>query len=90
VPTGVCRCRKYDRYHSGRLLRRDDVWCRPCDDNIHLQADKFGCDFCSACVTSFYPPILDRDIATFDPTNIAKLLHKRRDLSALAVTRGRA
>jgi hypothetical protein len=44
------------------------------DYDIDLELDELGSDFGETLVTSLAIPILDRDIATFDPTEFVQSL----------------
>ena len=46
------------------------------DNDIDLEPDQLGGDFGEALAASLRPAILDRDVATFDPAEVAQPLHK--------------
>ena len=46
------------------------------DNRIHVQPDEFSHELGETLVASLRPPILNRDITTFDPTKFAQSLHK--------------
>jgi hypothetical protein len=52
--------------------------------NVDLEPNELGCDLGEALAASLRPPTLDRDIATFDPTEFAQSLNKSGDPLALA------
>src|SRR5262249_30258230 len=49
-----------------------------CEDDIHLEADEFGCDLAIALVASLRPAILDSDGAAVDPAKFTQPLHEGR------------
>ena len=53
------------------------------DNDIDLEPDELGRDLGVALVASLRPAILDRDVATLDPTKFAQPLHKSGNPLAL-------
>jgi hypothetical protein len=47
-----------------------------CHNNIDLEPDEFGRDLRQVLAAPLRPAILDRDIPTVDPTELAHSLHK--------------
>src|SRR5262249_28039592 len=86
----VIRVREHDRDDRCRLLCRDDCWgcCR--NNDIDLELDKLGRDLDEPLAASLRPAILDRNIAIFNPTELAQPLHKASARLALGKKRGRA
>jgi hypothetical protein len=60
------------------------------EDNVDLEPDKLSRDLGEALAASLAPPNLDRDIATFDPTEFAQPLHESSKQLAAPRRRGRA
>ena len=46
------------------------------DNRIHVQPDEFSHKLGETLVASLRPPILNRDITTFNPTKFAQSLHE--------------
>ena len=46
------------------------------DNRIDLEPDEFGHELGETLVASLGPAILDRDITTFNPTELAQSLHE--------------
>ena len=89
LPTGSAAMAKTIGMTERRLFCRDTRHSI-CDNDIDLEPDQLGGDFGEALAASLRPPILDRDIATFDPAEVAQPLHKSSGPLASARTRGRA
>src|SRR5262245_2210305 len=52
------------------------------DNDVDLEPDEFGRDLRKALAAPLRPAILDRDIPTVDPTEVAHSLHKGSDPKA--------
>src|SRR6516164_6890862 len=68
---------------NGKTMGMTDVACFHCggsecicDNDIDLQADKFGCNFGVTRGTSLRPAILNRNSAILDPAEFTQSLHK--------------
>ena len=87
-PDRVRRRREHDRDDRCRLLCREG-W-RGChrDNDIDLEPDELGRDFGVALIAALCPAILNREVATLDPTEFAQPLHKSGNPLALDRRRG--
>ncbi len=79
-----------DRDDRCRLLCRDDRCGSRCDNDIDLEPDKLGRNLGGALAASLRPAVLDRNIATLGPAELAKPLHKNGGPLALSRSRIRA
>src|SRR5689334_9304426 len=61
-----------------------------CENDVDLQPDQLGCDLRNAIGASLGPPNLDRDVATFDPTEFAQPQKEGGEPLAVRRRRGRA
>jgi hypothetical protein len=64
--------------------RRKGWCCSLCDDDLNLEADKFGYNFGIALIASLRPPVLDRHVTAIDPAKLAQPLRKSGDPFALS------
>src|SRR6266699_995827 len=78
----VVRHREDDRDHRCRPLYCNDRASRR-DNDIDLKLDELSRDLGEALAAPLCPAILDRDIATLDPTELAESLHKKGDVIAV-------
>src|SRR5438093_741581 len=60
------------------------------DNNIDVEPNELGCHFRIALAAPLRIPVLDRNIATFGPTEFAQALHKCSDPLTLSRRPGRA
>ena len=81
---------EHDRDDRRRLFCRDDRWGCRCYNDIHLQPDELGRELGQALCASLCPAVLDRNIATLDPAELAQSLHKGADPRAVERRRVRA
>jgi hypothetical protein len=58
------------------------------DNDIDLEPDELGRDFCGALIAALGPAILNREVATVDPSEFAEPLHKSGNPLALDRRRG--
>src|SRR5262249_24587814 len=72
----IPRRREDDWNGCGRLLCRQYRWGPRRDDDIDLEPDELRCDLGKALGAPLSPAILDRDVATLDPTDLAQPLHE--------------
>jgi len=86
----IARPRKHDRDDRCCLFRRKDRHGSQRDNEIDLEPDEFGRDLGETLVAALRPAILDCEVVTLDPTELAQPLHKRGDPLALNQRRGRA
>jgi hypothetical protein len=82
-PDRVRHRREHDRNDRCRLLCREG-W-RGChrDNDIDLEPDELGRDFCVTLIAALCPTILNREVATVDPSEFAKPLNKSGNPLAL-------
>src|SRR5262249_11410763 len=53
------------------------------NNDIDLQPDELGREFCVALIAALYPAILNHEVATVDPSEFAEPLHERGNPFAL-------
>src|SRR6516162_1829546 len=82
VPTGS--------FVAANLFGGDDCWGSRRNNEIDFEPHEFGRDLGEALVAALRPAILDCEVVTLDPTELAQPLHKRGDPVALNQRRGRA
>jgi len=87
-PDRIVYRREHDRDDRCRLLCRE-AWrgCRRNND-IDLEPDELGRVFCVALIAALCPAILNREVATVDPSEFAEPLHKSGNPLALDRRRG--
>jgi hypothetical protein len=61
------------------LLGRNDGWGPRGDDDIDIELNELGREFGKALASALRISVLDCNIATFDPTELAQPLHKGGD-----------
>src|SRR5262249_36850075 len=83
----VTRDRKNDRYEGCRALGDQRIKIAAHLHDVHLPADELRYNFSAAFGASFRPAVFDRNVAAFDPAELAQPLHIGG--RKLAVLRGR-
>src|SRR5262249_25084944 len=86
----IARRREHDRDDGCRLLGCEDWWGVMRENDIDLEPDQFGGDLSEALAASLGPANLNRDVATFHPTEFAQPLHECGEPLALDQGRGGA
>ena len=82
-PDRVRRRHENDRNDRCRLLCREGCGGCHCDNDIDLEPDELGRDFCVALIAALCPAILNREVATVDPSEFAEPLNKSSNPLAL-------
>jgi hypothetical protein len=59
-----------------------------CDNDVDVKSDELGRDFLVTVIAALCPPILNRDVATVDPSEFAEPLHESGNPLALDRRRG--
>ena len=90
LPAGRAKLATDDRDDGCRLFGGDDCWGSRRNNEIDFEPDEFGRDLGEALVAALRPAILDCEVVTLDPTELAQPLHKRGDPLDLNQRRGRA
>src|SRR5262249_8753653 len=78
------RCRRED-YRDDRCcpLCRENYWGCICDNDIDFKSDELGSELGGPIAASLRPAILDDEVATLGPAEVAQPLQKSSDPTAL-------
>src|SRR5215831_6074407 len=79
LPMGSPATAKTNRDHRCGLLSRRNGGSSIGDDNVDVEPNELSCQFGIALAASLRIPIFNREIATFDPAELAQPLHKSSD-----------
>ena len=75
-PDRIVYRREHDWDDRCRLLCREGCWGCHRDNDIDLEPDELGRGFCVALIAALCPAILNRKVATVDPSEFTEPLHK--------------